>query len=127
MKTNSGTATNEKLLAFDHATEPTTPSPTVQPLSQRSPTRPTRPSEKAISRPSEKNRNSSASRMVPASASLTPRASPRPPRRDPRAGPRAARSWRPSVASIATAISASPVGISSMAGQSAKSITTDTR
>src|SRR2546425_356947 len=30
MKTKSGTAMKEKLVAFDHATDPTTPSPTVQ-------------------------------------------------------------------------------------------------
>ena len=32
MKTKSGTATKEKLVAFVHAIEPTTPSPMLQPL-----------------------------------------------------------------------------------------------
>ena len=32
MKTKSGTAIKEKLVALDHAMEPTTPSPIVQPL-----------------------------------------------------------------------------------------------
>src|SRR2546426_11304421 len=51
MKTKSGTAMKEKLVAFDHATDPTTPSPTVQPLSQSSPSTPTTPSDTAISSP----------------------------------------------------------------------------
>src|ERR1700730_11245897 len=43
MKTNSGTAMKEKLVAFDQAIEPTTPSPTDQPLRQRRPSTPTQP------------------------------------------------------------------------------------
>src|SRR5215510_5446147 len=41
MKMKSGTAMNEKLDAFDHAMEPTTPRPTVKPFRTSSPTTPT--------------------------------------------------------------------------------------
>src|SRR3989454_6025672 len=70
MKTKSGTAMKEKLVAFDHATDPTTPSPTVQPLSQSSPSTPTTPSDTAISSPIANRTNISAMRSAPRTGSL---------------------------------------------------------
>src|SRR2546427_12565688 len=70
MKTKSGTAMKEKLVAFDHATDPTTPSPTVQPLSQSSPSTPTTPSDTAISSPIANRTNISAMRSAPSTGSL---------------------------------------------------------
>src|SRR2546425_35890 len=55
MNTKSGTAMNEKLDAFDQAIEPTTPSPMVNPLSQRRPSMPTIPSAIDTSTPAEQD------------------------------------------------------------------------
>ena len=74
MKTKSGTAMNEKVVALDQAMEPMTPSPIVQPLSQSRPRSPTSPSESATSRPAAKQTNRSRISRAPRTGSVTRRA-----------------------------------------------------
>jgi len=73
MNTKSGTAMNEKLDAFDHAIEPTTPRPMVNPLSQRRPSMPTTPSAIDTSTPAANRTNISPMSTPPSADSLTRR------------------------------------------------------
>src|SRR2546428_7263854 len=73
MNTKSGTAMNEKLDACDQAIEPTTPSPMVNPLSQRRPSMPTIPSAIDTSTPAANRTNISPINTPPRADSLTRR------------------------------------------------------
>ena len=117
MKTKSGTAMNEKLDAFDHAIEPTTPRPDVKPFSQSRPTTPTMPSAREISTPSAKSRNISADEQRADERLAHAWSSGATSSRDD-GGPSRICTCRTSAATMTSAMSARPAGISSIGSQS---------